>query len=260
MIYRLKRKYGNSVEEIVRFGVEIAGQIEKLKNSEAALADLKHEEEALLVILGKIAGEISTWREQGAGELRNAIMNELTDLGMKKVDFQVSQQRRLSSEGIPFSGNSFAYHAKGIDDVEFLISTNPGEPVKPLVKIASGGEIARIMLGIKAVLAFTDKIPTLIFDEVDAGIGGRAAQSVSKKLKMIASECQVLCVTHLPQIAAAADVHFYIDKETVLNRTETRMKLLSRGERIIEIVRMLAGDQHTEAVFRHAQEMIDQNA
>ncbi len=255
-VHRLKRKYGSSIEAILQYREDTAENLERLINSESFLKQLQEDEGAILNNLGIQAEIISTIRSQGAHQLSEAVERELADLGMKNMLFHAFVEKKVSENGLHVGGESFAFHAHGVDQIEFRMSTNPGEPVKPLIKIASGGEVSRIMLGIKAVLAFSDAIPTLIFDEIDTGIGGRAGQAVAKKLKKISTERQVLCVTHLPQIAAAADSHFYISKETVNDRTGTRVEQLTERQRVAEIARMLSGDLHTEAVIRHAEEMI----
>jgi DNA repair protein RecN (Recombination protein N) len=255
-IFQLKRKYGNTIADILQYRDETAEKLELLKNSETLLEQLIADEKHIAVVLGEKAAQLSLLRDKGAEELSTSVERELTDLGMKNMVFQVSLMKKTAGDGIPVGTDTYAFHTRGIDVVEFLMSANPGEPVKPLIKIASGGEVSRIMLGIKAVLAFSDMIPTLIFDEIDSGIGGRAAQSVAKKLKKISAERQVLCVTHLPQIAASADIHFYITKKTIGERTGTSVTQLDQEQRVAEIARMLSGDTHSETVVRHAEEMI----
>jgi DNA repair protein RecN (Recombination protein N) len=255
-IFQLKRKYGSSIEAIQQYREETAEKLHELKNSETLLKQITEDEMKIMAELGKKAEIISNARYHGAQALSAAVELELADLGMKNMQFQASVEQKIAENGIRVNNETFAFHIQGIDQIEFRLSTNPGEPVKPLIRIASGGEVSRIMLGIKAVLAFSDLIPTLIFDEIDSGIGGRAAQAVAKKLKKISTERQVLCVTHLPQIAAAADTHFHISKETVNERTGTRIEELDQSKRIAEIARMLSGDLHSETVIRHAEEMI----
>ncbi len=257
LIYQLKRKYGSSISEILDYAVTIENQLQQLIHSESILLELKRSESKLMKQLSASASEMSSIRTKGADKLSHVIMAELSELGMKRVEFMVTSRRVHDPEGLSMNGESVKFHANGVDYVEFLISTNPGEPLKPLIKIASGGEVSRIMLAVKSVLASTEMIPTLIFDEIDAGIGGRAAQSVARRLREIANNCQVLCVTHLPQIAASAQVHFYIQKESRQNRTETTVCRLASDERILEIARMLSGDQQTETAMNHAREMIE---
>ena len=256
-IFQLKRKYGNTIADILQYRDETAEKLELLKNSETLLQQLIANQKQITMMLGEKAAHLSLLREKGSKELSASVERELTDLGMKNMVFLVSLLKKTAGDGIPVDAGIYAFHARGIDVVEFLMSANPGEPVKPLIKIASGGEVSRIMLGIKAVLAFSDMIPTLIFDEIDSGIGGRAAQSVAKKLKKISGERQVLCVTHLPQIAASADNHFYITKKTIGERTGTSVVQLNPDQRVAEIARMLSGDTHSETVLRHAEEMIE---
>ena len=193
--------------------------------------------------LETLCGELSEIRRETAQTLTERMREGLSDLNFLNVEFTM-EFRRLSH-----------YTAGGFDEAEFLISTNPGEPPRPLGAVASGGELSRIMLAIKAVLAETDDIPTLIFDEIDTGISGRTAQMVSEKLSLIAGSHQVICITHLPQIAAMADSHYEIRKTAKENRTVTQIKRLSEEQMTDELARLLGGAEITEAVRQNAREM-----
>jgi len=182
---------------------------------------------------------------------------ELAALGMAGTSFETRFAADVEAADAP----PFAVHGKklterGIDQVEFYFSPNPGEPVKPLARIASGGELSRLMLAIKSLALARGEIPTLLFDEVDAGIGGRVAEIVGQKLKKVAAAHQVICVTHLPQIAALADAHYAVEKEVARGRTFTRVKRLGERERVAEVARMLAGVKVTDKAMRHAEEMV----
>ena len=191
----------------------------------------------------KLCQELTDARKQVAEELTEKIADGLRDLNFLDVTFT------MEFRPLPH------YTAGGLDEAEFLISMNPGEPVRPLGQVASGGELSRIMLAIKTVLAETDDIPTLIFDEIDTGISGRTAQMVSEKLHVIAGRHQVICITHLPQIAAMADSHFEIKKSVEEGRTVTRIRALSEEEMTEELARLLGGVEITDAVRRNAREM-----
>ena len=196
--------------------------------------------------LERACQQLSAARKEAAAGLEKRIREELLDLNFLHVDFRI-QVRKLDR-----------FTEQGFDEVEFLISTNPGSiPPRPLGEVASGGELSRIMLAIKTVLADTDKIPTLIFDEIDTGISGRTAQKVSERLSYIASRHQVLCITHLPQIASQADGHFLIEKNVENMETTTRIRRLSYKESVEELARMLGGAKITDAVLQNAAEMKD---
>ncbi len=239
----LKRKYGNNISEILTYIEEIKSELEWLENSQSKAALIEAEIKDLNEELEKKALELSGKRQEISKTLAADIASELKDLAMEKVNFEVSiEESKLSSTGK--------------DKVEFLISPNPGEPLKPLIKIASGGELARIMLALKSVLAKVDEISTLIFDEIDTGISGKAAQKVGEKMEKLAKEKQVLCVTHLPQIASRADTHFCIYKEEKENRTFTSIAKLTEEKRVYEVARMFDGANPSEISLSHAKKMI----
>lgn len=244
IIYKLKRKYGNSIEEIQRYNEEINERIERIENSEEYVNKLKAELEKIKTQMKEKAKEMHKIREEFAKTLEEKINKELKDLDMKNAVFSVD----LCYDE---NGN---FRQNGLDKAQFMISTNVGEEKKELIKIASGGEMSRIMLAIKNVLADVDKVSTMVFDEIDNGISGMAANSVSEKLKMIAKKHQVLCVTHLANIAAKGDHNYYISKEIEENRTKTSIKKLTEEETIKEIARIASGNIN-EVTIEHAKNL-----
>ncbi|GFR34279.1 hypothetical protein [Thermobrachium celere] len=216
-----------------------------MEKSDEMIEILKDEYERLLCEIKELANQITNIRKNTAKELKSKIENELKYLGMERAIFEVDIQ----------SKNKFDYN--GQDKVEFLISSNVGEPLKPLHKVASGGEISRIMLAIKSVVADVDSIPILIFDEIDTGISGRTAQAVAEKMVLISKTHQILCVTHLPQIAAMGDKHFKIQKVIKNDKTVTLVTNLQNNERIEELARMLGGAIVTELTKVNAKEILD---
>lgn len=239
----LKGKYGGTVEEVIRYGQERAALLEKLSDYEVYMEKLQREQKEAQEVLEKACEKLSRLRKKGATTLSKKLKEALLQLNFLTVEFQIAVR----------PGQSVS--AKGYDDVEFLISTNPGEPVKPLGQVASGGELSRVMLAIKTVLAGQDEIDTLIFDEIDAGISGRTAWQVSKKLAFLGSEHQIICITHLPQIAAMADSHFKIEKNQAGNYTRTDISILEEKESIEELARLLGSDLLTEGSLSNAKEM-----
>lgn len=242
-INRLKEKYGNSIEEILAACETKRQRMEQLSSYDSYVAELKAETARLEERLKEACGQLSDVRKKYASRLVRTVEAALRDLNFLDVSFdmQFDQQDH--------------YTSNGTDDGEFMISTNPGEPLKPLRNIASGGEMSRIMLAMKTVLAENDAIDTLIFDEIDSGISGRTAQAVSEKLSVVARDHQVVCITHLPQIAAMADRHFLIEKQVEGGATVSRISLLSREGSIRELARMLGGTEITEKVLENAEEM-----
>jgi DNA repair protein RecN (Recombination protein N) len=212
LIQHLKRKYGDSIEEIHAFATEAAQELEGLAHSEELIEELSALETELLAEIAQLASELSKGRHQAAESLAESMEAELKELGMEKARFGVSLTQREADDGVLVDGKRYAFDSTGMDHVEFLISPNVGEPLKSLPKIASGGETARLMLAMKTVLSTVDHTPVLIFDEIDAGLGGRAGVVVGRKLWALASSHQVLCVTHLPQIAAFGDAHYLVAK------------------------------------------------
>ena len=243
-IFSLKRKYGNSISEILKYKEEIENEIYEIENLDEINNKLKKELKNVEEDMLKLSKEMHKIRTNKAKELSEKINTELQDLEMKNAKFNVSVELNKENE----------FNKNGLNLVEFLISTNIGEEEKALIKIASGGEMSRIMLAIKSVLADVDQVPILIFDEIDTGISGKAANAVSKKIKNIARKHQVLCVTHLATIAAKGDHNYYISKDVKDNNTHTKIKLLSEEETIEEIARIASGDI-SEVSIAHAKEL-----
>ena len=243
-IYDLKRKYGNSIEEILNYQKEVEDEVFKIENLEEHNIELKRELTEVKKQMLEKARALNKIRNENALILNEKINKELSDLEMKNARFIV---------GIDYEENE-NYTENGLDDIEFLISTNVGDEAKSLIKIASGGEISRIMLAIKTVLADTDEVPVLIFDEIDTGISGKAAKSVGEKIKIISKKHQVICITHQANIAAQGDSNYYISKRVLDGRTFTSIKQLNEKEIIEEIARISSGDI-TKSALEHAKEM-----
>ena len=243
LIRGLENKYGDTIEKVLDSLDKKREKLEELEHFDLRREETERRFAQLEERLETLCGELSEIRRETAQTLTERMREGLSDLNFLNVEFTM-EFRRLSH-----------YTAGGFDEAEFLISTNPGEPPRPLGAVASGGELSRIMLAIKAVLAETDDIPTLIFDEIDTGISGRTAQMVSEKLSLIAGSHQVICITHLPQIAAMADSHYEIRKTAKENRTVTQIKRLSEEQMTDELARLLGGAEITEAVRQNAREM-----
>jgi DNA repair protein RecN (Recombination protein N) len=253
LVHNMKRKYGDSVAEILAFAESATRELEGLSHSEERVAELSAREAVLLGEIGELAGQLSDVRQRASEALAQAMEEELKELGMEKARFQVSLTQKEREGGVEVGGKQYAFDSTGIDQVEFMISPNVGEPVKPLAKIASGGETARLMLAMKTVLSAADEVPVLIFDEIDAGLGGRAGIVVGRKLWALARDHQVLCVTHLPQIAAFGDTHYRVAKAVRSGRTITSLERLESEARTEELAEMMG--TRTEATHRSAQEM-----
>ncbi|GAA4299328.1 DNA repair protein RecN [Anaerocolumna aminovalerica] len=243
LINHLKSKYGNSIAEILKYCEESEKKLEEYNNYEDTILLLTQQQKKSEEQLNQLCEELSVIRQEKAKELTHKMKEALVDLNFLDVKFELVF-RRLDY-----------YTDNGFDESEFEISTNPGEELKPLAKIASGGELSRIMLAIKSVLADKDEIDTLIFDEIDVGISGRTAQKVSEKLSMISKNHQVICITHLAQIAAMADAHFIIEKTTDGITTKTSIRNLNETESIEELARILGGAVITDTVIDNAREM-----
>ncbi len=256
LIQKLKKKYGNTIEEIIDFGVKASASLERMERSTEEIENLKSGIQEIKFGLTDKANQLTKKRKAAARELEKKVETELSHLGMKKTTFTV----KITQEpgGDTFDGLKLG--PRGADRVEFLISPNAGEEPKALAKIVSGGELSRIMLALKTILVEGDSIPTLVFDEVDAGIGGAVAEEVGKKLKRVASKRQVFCITHLPQIASMAGSHYGVTKSVKKERTSTEVRLLDKQERVDELARMLGGKTITEATIKHAEEMIERGA
>jgi DNA repair protein RecN (Recombination protein N) len=256
-IQRLKRKYNASVDEILRMHGEIKESLESLEQSEEQIAGLEKAFAEARRNAWEMAEKISNERQRAAKKLKREMEKEVKSLGMPDTTFEARFVTHDEKADVPpffIGGKKLA--GRGMDQVEFYFSPNPGEPVKPLAKIASGGELSRLMLALKALVLTPGVVSTLLFDEVDAGVGGRVAEIVGKKLKQVAVHHQVISVTHLPQIAAIADAHFVVQKEVEKGRTFTRVQRLSDRERVDEVSRMLGGVKITEQTRRHAEELV----
>lgn len=247
-IYNLKRKYGNNIEEILKYKEEVEQEITKIENLEEHNNQLKLEQKEIEKEMNQIAEKMSEIRKRYAEELNKRINAEVLELEMKNAKINVKVEYKIND-----------YFEDGKDDVKIYIKTNIGEKENELIKIASGGEMSRIMLAIKKVLAESDKMPTLIFDEIDIGISGKAGKTVAEKIKDISKTHQVLCVSHLAAIAAKADYNYYISKTVKNDRTNTEIKLLNEEETIFEIARMSSGEVN-EITLKYANELRNKRA
>ena len=255
LISNLKRKYGESISAILDYLEQARIESDKITHAGERIADLQTQESSLLIELGKRGLVLSDERHAAAKKLEREIESELDELNMSEARFRVDFKEKIDPDGVPASnGRSLAYDASGIEKVEFLIAPNPGEGLKPLVKIASGGETSRLMLALKNVLARADKVPTLIFDEIDQGIGGRVGTVVGHKLWMLSRHHQVLCVTHLPQLAAFGEQHLLVSKQIQDGRTLTHVTTLVESARIAELAHMLG--ESSDGTKRTAQDML----
>ena len=289
LLRRLERKYGPTIPDVLAYAEKAARELDAITHSEERVAELQAQEERLLAELGELAVELSLRRREATGRLAAGIEEELKDLRMEGARFGIDFQWRDDPKGVPISQSQisesasqrvsesadrrigdlaegiFAFDSSGIDRVEFLVSPNPGEPLKPLAKIASGGETSRLMLALKTVLSRADETPTLIFDEIDQGIGGRVGATVGEKLWGLAAGTgpsdlrhQVLCVTHLPQLAGFGDVHFHVAKSVTGERTVTQVRPLQGRARVEELAQMLGASG--EGAYRSAEEILEQVA
>lgn len=243
LIYRLKKKYGHSIAEIIEFYENTKEKLFLIENSEERLEELKAEKQKLEKEITSVCEDISELRKGAAAKIRTEIETILKDLGMNDAKFEISIDKKES------------FTATGFDNVEFLISPNKGEPVKPLSKIASGGEMSRVMLALKTALADFDNIDTFIFDEIDAGVSGRTAQQVAEKLSAISKSHQILCITHLPQIAAMGDSNYLIEKKSEADKTNTTIVKLDYEDCIKELARLIGGAKITQTTLDAAKEM-----
>ena len=256
-IHRLKRKYNGTIEDILRIQSEVEAELKSLERGEEEIPRLERTFDTARQTAWESAAALSLERTKAAKRFKSEVEKEVKTLGMPETVFDVHFVELSDKEDEPpylIAGKKLT--ERGSDQIEFYFSPNPGEPPKPLAKIASGGELSRLMLAIKSLVLSPGDIPTLLFDEVDAGIGGGVAEVVGKKLKEVAAEHQVICVTHLPQIAALADSHYVVRKEVTRGRTTTKVKKLKDNERVEEIARMLGGLKITDKTLRHAEEMV----
>lgn len=249
----LERKYRKSISEILIYLTEIKSDIENIDNYDQVLIDQDNQvKESYKTLLSK-ANDLTNLRKDTSKFIENKLLDILNDLELKKTDFKVSFTNDLPNSHIdqtPFLSN-------GIDEIDFLLTTNVGEPMKPLSKSASGGEMSRIMLGLKTLLASSQQLSLIIFDEIDTGVSGYVAQQVAKKMLEISTNSQVICITHIPQVAALSDNHLFISKSVENNRTMAHIKELSYSEKIQEIAAMISGDKISEASLQSAKQLID---
>ncbi len=259
-IAKLRRKYGHSIEEILQRAVEDQTELDTIIHRDELVAKLQQQDGQFRREIGTLAQQISARRYEAAQHLATAMEEQLNDLNMRRAGFQVEIEQELDESGVPASINGqpeqyYACDQTGIDRVQFLIAPNPGEPFKPLTRIASGGETSRLMLAFKTILAGADATPTLIFDEIDAGISGRSGQIVGEKLWQLTSNHQVICVTHLPQIATFADTHYNVNKQILDDRTITIVNELRPEQRVREIAHIMGGNV-SEFSMKSAEEML----
>ena len=243
LINSYKKKYGGSIEAVLDTYNNLKQQYEELINAEEIIKELKEEEKIIYNDMKVLGEKISNIRKKYSGELREKILTELSYVGLDKSNMNILIETKEN------------FDEKGFDDVTFMISTNPGEPMKSLEKVLSGGELSRIMLALKCVFADKDDIPTLIFDEIDTGISGQVGQRVGEKMYQVSKNHQVLCITHLPQIAILSDHHYFVSKEIRNEKTFTNIRLLSNEEKIYQVATMLGGDSVTNATLENVREM-----
>jgi DNA repair protein RecN (Recombination protein N) len=257
LIRSLKRKYGGSVDKVLDYLARAEAELKGLTYSGERLGQLEAKIAQTKEAMGILASRLSRERVQAAQTLTAAVKKELDDLNMSQVEFDISVTQEHSTEGIPFpDGKRYQFRTDGVDVVEFLASTNPGEPLKPLHKIASTGELSRFMLALKVALAGADMIPVLIFDEIDVGVGGRSGEVIGRKLWKLSRNHQVICVTHLPQIAAFGDTHYSVSKKMSGDRVVSTIEALQGEARLKELAMMIAGQRHTASSFSMARELL----
>jgi DNA repair protein RecN (Recombination protein N) len=259
LIQNLKRKYGSSIADILSMRIKLDHKLKELEQTQSNREQLKIQVATLERDLSFHAQQLSHKRMQFKGKFEEEVKTELANLGMDKIQFEVALdvEHRDSISSLVIDHQYVFLHEQGIDSLTFLISTNPGQALLPLAKIASGGELSRIMLAIQSMLGKADQTPSLIFDEIDTGIGGQIAHQLGEKLRSLAKHHQVICITHLPQIAAKAHLHFYISKSSTDTQTYIHLNQLDEKERITEISRMIGGNDTSEIAHLHAIEMLN---
>jgi DNA repair protein RecN (Recombination protein N) len=266
LISGLKRKYGGSVSEIIKYCEDAQERLERLSNRAHYQDQLREKENSVVEGLASLAYDLSTGRKRAATQLAQEVRGELASLNMGGTSFEVAFSLARDPNGIPLRAASsegaeaidrVAFDSTGVDRVEFLVSPNPGEAPKPLARIASGGETARLMLALKTILSRADAIPSLVFDEIDVGVGARSGLRVGEKLWRLTEHHQVLCITHMPQIACIADTHLSVSKQVEGGRTRTSVQELEGDSRLEELATMLAGSKEVAAAVTSAQELLD---
>ncbi len=258
LLRSLKRKYGDSIKGVLNYLAKAGAELEGLTSSGERSEQLEAKREQLKKEMGALACRLSERRGRAAQKLAAVVKKELADLNMAQVEFDVSVTQEASPEGIPFpDGECYRFDSTGVDDVAFIASTNPGEPMKPLDRIASTGEVSRFMLALKSALAEADTIPVLIFDEIDIGVGGRSGEIIGRKLWNLSRSHQVICVTHLPQIASFADAHFNVSKKTAGDRTVSTIEALQGDSCRNELAVMIAGPRYTATALKAAGELME---
>ncbi len=258
LLARLKKKYGPTVEAMLAEAGAIEAELARWEQGAERLAAIARESAAAAATAGELAGALTRGRESGRKRLEKRILEELGALAMGGSRFSVLLSRTEDPAGpLLVDGRRWRADERGLERAEFLLSANPGIEPRPLARIASGGELSRVMLALKSALAGVDRVPTLVFDEVDIGIGGHTARAVGERLRALAAGRQVFCVTHLPQIASLAHVQYTIEKRVVAGSTRVNVRRLGERDRVAEIARMLGGDRVTEATRRHAAELLD---
>jgi DNA repair protein RecN (Recombination protein N) len=257
LIKNLKRKYGGSIEDVLTYQAKAEKELEGIDFSAERRDQIGTSVRQLKTEMGEIGWRLSEKRIEAGQKLSDDVRKELADLDMPQVDFSVAITREKSAEGIPCpDGESYRFTGNGVDDVAFMAATNAGEPLKPLDRIASTGEISRFMLALKSALAEADTIPVLIFDEIDIGVGGRSGEIIGRKLWGLSRNHQVICVTHLPQIAVFADAHFHVSKRSAGDRTVSNIEILKDDARLNELAEMISGPRYSENSLKAAGELV----
>ena len=259
LLGRLKKKYGGSLQEVLAYCEQASEELARSDEVDASLEGIRKDLDAARVTLSDLCCRLSEARGKASSRLSAGIQKTLSDLGMAGVRFEVRLARSETADGpVTWQGRRYQAGPKGIEQAEFHISTNPGEAIRPLVRVASGGEISRIMLAMKSVLARTASVQVLIFDEIDIGISGRIAEVVGRKLKDLSQTYQTVSITHLPQIAKMAERHFSVRKTTEGRRTVTRVQSLEGDARAEELAKLMGGEKISEVTLQHARELLEQ--
>jgi len=253
----LYRRYGDDIPAVLAWSQHAAQRLSTLQDDESREAELAAERSTLRSSLAETASQLTRARSRAGARLAGAVTHELHSLAMPTATFDVAVSQRLDPAGIEVDGQTLACAAHGVDQVEFTLSAHPSAPARPLGKGASGGELSRTMLALEVVLAAADPVPTLVFDEVDAGVGGRAAVEVGRRLARLADHAQVLVVTHLPQVAAFADHHYVVHRDTTGQVTASGVRRLGDADRVAELARMMAGIEASDVALDHARELLE---